>query len=335
MQQVILDLLDLLPCPDQGPRVRSHRCKPGRSSRPCATCRSPFGERCDHYSRRPAPRDLRRRHPDHAGLPEPDRQCAQVPAGPAPRRRSGSRPCSEGDAWRLLGHRQRDRDRCPAVSDRIFMIFQRLHAQGRVPTVRGSALRSARRIVERHGGRSGVESTPAPDRRSPLPFQPATESHHERTDTPVSIPAAGRDPARRGQPGRRRAHRGGPAGQQAPQQPARGDRRRGGHGLPPQRGSIHDRTATGPDPARPEPAEEDGREVLAEIKADPYLERDPGRDHDRLPGRARHPRVVPAPRELLHPEAGASSASSSRSSNRSRTSGSRSSPSRRTPGNRE
>ncbi len=67
--------------------------------------------------------------------------------------------CSdEGERWRI-GIQDNGIGIDPAEADRIFRMFQRLHSEDEVPGT-GIGLAVCKRIVERHGGRIGVEPAP-------------------------------------------------------------------------------------------------------------------------------------------------------------------------------
>ena len=170
----------------------------------------------------------------------------------------------------------------PEYADRIFVIFQRLHAEGRLPRHRHRAghVPEDRRVPRRpdlagHLAWPAAPSSASPCRRSQR--RPAARTSRrpldDRDDGPDRRAARGdRRPARRGRPGRRADDPRGVRGAQAPQHACTSSndgveavaflRREGEYADAPRPGLIL------LDLNLPR---KDGREVLAEIKADESL----------------------------------------------------------------
>jgi signal transduction histidine kinase len=100
-------------------------------------------------------------------------------SGPEPRLEVDAE--AEAEAWHLR-FRDHGIGLDPADAERVFGMFQRLHAADEIPGS-GIGLALCRRIVARHGGRIWVEARPGDGatfhvtlpRRAPVPPAPAGE----------------------------------------------------------------------------------------------------------------------------------------------------------------
>ena len=199
---------------------------------------------------RPAARAAGRRGAARAAAAEPDRQRAQVPLGVGAANSCGCRRKRTRVANSRCATTASASSRSTSSASSWCSSACTTRASTPAPA---SASPSARRWSSATAAASGSSRALGPSGLELL-FH-ATEARggeplhgrEERTD---------RDPAGRGQPRRRAPHPGGAEGRQGLQQPALGQGRRRGDGVPAAPGQVCRRAAARHHPARPQPAEE-------------------------------------------------------------------------------